>query len=201
MQYIVSCSLIAALIAAPRAWACIPEDAERATEVAFNNNEVFDLSKLTGIGEADVNYRLEDRESEYPVVAYRSHFDDRAMVKVGYGPPEYDWRSVLIVLPEDMDPKTFDFALAMRQELAWLVQRGAIAGLDEGEIPEITQDLAPEVRFFTREKVLSYQSCYAPDSCVDCGGPAAYTQLPPEPLGAETGVGWRMWGSIKALFR
>ena len=54
----VLCSLIVVLLAVPAAWACIPEDADRAAEVAFDNNEVFELAKLTALGTEDVNYRI-----------------------------------------------------------------------------------------------------------------------------------------------
>jgi len=119
MQHTVLCSFIIALLAISATWACIPKDAGRAVEVAFNNNEVFDLKRLTAFGTEDVNYRIEGQEkdksfpSDQPVVVYRSHFDERVMAKVGFSPSGYDWRSVLIVLPEEMDPEAFDFASAM----------------------------------------------------------------------------------------
>ena len=209
----VLCSLIIVLLAIPTAWACMPEDAERAAEVAFDNNEGFDLTKLTALGTKDVNYRIEvggadesqEKEeafpSDQPVVVYRSHFDERVMVKVGFSPSGYDWRSVLIVLPEEVGAEAFDFASAMREELVWLVQRGVMAGLDEGQIVAITRDLAPGVRFFTQEMILSSQNCFAPDVCVRCTGVAAYTQLPPEPLLVKTAVEVGLWGRIKAWFR
>ena len=201
------CAVVIALFAAPTTWACMPEDAARAAEVAFDNNEGFDLTKLTVLGTEDVNYRVESQEkdelfpSDQPVVVYRSHFDERAMVKVGFSPSGYDWRSVLIVLPEEMDPEAFDFAFAMQEELVWLVQLGVIAGLDEGQLPAIVRELASGVRFFTQEMVSGDQGCMSPDHCVDCIDGAAYTQLPPEPLGVETAVESELWGKIKALFR
>ena len=209
----VLCTLVVVLLAVPAAWACFPEDAERAAEVAFDNNEGFDLTKLTALGTEDVNYRVEvggadeDQEndevfpSDQPVVVYRSHFDERVMVKVGFSPAEYDWRSVLIVLPEEMDAEAFDFVSAMQEELVWLVQRGVMAGLDEGQIPAMTRDLAPRVRFFTRGMVPSFQNCFTPEECVFCTGVAAYTQLPPEPLLVKTAVEVGLWGRIKAWFR
>ena len=184
--------LVVMLLAVPTAWACMPVDAERAAEVAFDNNEVFDLTKLTALGTEDVNYRVEDREkdeifpSDQPVVVYRGHSDERVMVKVGFSPIGYDWRSVLIVLPEEMDSEAFDFASAMQEELVWLVQLGVIAGLDESQITTITQDLSFGIRFFTRGIMLSSQNCFAPDVCVRCTGAAVYTQLPPETLAVET---------------
>ena len=203
----VLCSLIVVLLAVPAAWACISEDADRAAEVAFDKNEVFDLTKLMVLGTEDVHYRVEDREkdevfpSDQPVVVYQSHFDERVMVKVGFSPAEYDWRSVLIVLPEGMDPEAFDFASAMQEELVWLVQLGVISGLDAEQIPAMTQDMAPRVRFFTQEMILSSQNCFAPDVCFFCTGAAAYTQLPPESLVVETAVQVGLWGRIKACFR
>lgn len=203
----VLCSLIVVLLAVPAAWACIPEDADRAAEVAFDNNEVFDLTKLTALGTEDVNYRIEDREkdelfpSDQPVVVYQSHFDERVMVKVGFSLFEYDWRSVLIVLPEGMAPEAFDFASAMQEELVWLLQLGVISGLDAEQIPAITQDLAPRTRFFTEEMVLSFQNYFTPEEAVFCTGAAVYTQLPPESLGLGTAVEARLWGRIKACFR
>jgi len=203
----VLCAVVVALLAAPTAWACMPEDADRAAEVAFDNNEVFDLTKLTALGTEDVNYRVESQEkdelfpSDQPVVVYRSHFDERAMVKVGFSPSGYNWRSVLIVLPEEMDPEAFDFAFAMQEELVWLVQRGVIAGLDEGQIPAIVRDLTSGVRFFTQGMIPSYQNCFAPEECVRCTGSAAYTQLPPKGLVVETSVEAGLWGRIKAWFR
>lgn len=203
----VLCAVAVLLLSVPTAWACMPVDAERATEVAFDNNEVFDLTRLTALGTEDVNYRVEDQEkdetfpSDQPVVVYRSHSDERVMVKVGFSPAGYDWRSVLIVLPEEMDPEAFDFALAMQEELVWVMQRGVIAGLDEGQGPAITEDLAPGVRFFTQGMIPSYQNCFAPEECVRCTGAAVYTQLPPERLVVETSVEARLWGSIKAWFR
>jgi len=181
--------------------------------VAFDNNEGFDLTKLMALGTEDVHYRVEvggadeDQEkdelfpSDQPVVVYRSHFDERVMVKVGFSPAGYDWRSVLMVLPEDLAPEVFDFASAMQEELVWLMQRGVIAGLDEGQIPAITEDLAPGARFFTQEMILSSQSCFTPEECVRCTGAAAYTQLPPDRLVVETSVEAGLWGSIKAWFR
>jgi len=201
------CSVIIPLLAIPIAWACTPEDAERAAEVAFDNHEEFDLAKLMALGTEEVNYRIEDPTedeifpSDQPVFVYRSHFDERAMVKVGFSPEGYDWRSVLIVLPEDMDPGIFDFPSAMQEELLWLAQLGVINGLDEGQIPEITGDLNPSARFFTREMALSSQSCLAPEECVFCTGLATYTQLPPESLQVETALETGLWGSIKALFQ
>ena len=197
-------SLMIVLLAIPAAWACTPEDAYRATEVAFDNNEVFDLSRLTALGTEDVNYRVESQEkdelfpSDQPVAVYRSHFDARAMVKVGFSPSGYDWRSVLIVLPEERDPEAFDFVSAMEEELAWLVHHAVITHLEEGQIPAIAQDLDPGIRFFTQGMVLSYQNCFAPDTCVRCMGAAVYTELPPEPLAIETPVDVEMWGRIKA---
>ena len=188
----VLCSLIIVLFVVPTAWACMPVDAERAAEVAFDNNEMFDLTKLTTLGAEDVNYRIEDQEkdenfpSDQPVGVYRSHSDDRVMVKVGFSPAGYDWRSVLIVLPGEMDPEAFDFVSAMQEEIAWLIQRGVIAGFDPKQIPEITWKYGPGVRFFTQGMVLSYQNCFAPDICVRCTGAGAYTQLPPETLGIKT---------------
>ena len=203
----VLCSLIVVLLAVPAAWACIPEDADRAAEVAFDNNEVFDLAKLTALGTEDVNYRIEDREkdelfpSDQPVVVYQSHSDERVMVKVGFSLFEYDWRSVLIVLPEGMAPEAFDFASAMQEELVWLLQLGVISGLGAEQIPAITQDLAPRTRFFTEEMVLSFQNYFTPEEAVFCTGAAVYTQLPPESLGLGTAVEARLWGRIKACFR
>ncbi len=200
-------SLMIVLLAIPSTWACTPEDADRAAEVAFDNNEVFDLTRLTALGTEDVHYRIEDQEkdetfpSDQPVVVYQSHFDERVMVKVGFSPSRYDWRSVLIVLPEEMAPEVFDFASAMQEELAWLMQRGVIAGLDEGQISAITEDLAPGARFFTQEMILSSQSCFTPEECVRCTGAAVYTQLPPERLVVETSVEAGLWGSIKAWLR
>ncbi|MCK5526701.1 MAG: hypothetical protein KAJ05_06090 [Candidatus Latescibacteria bacterium] len=203
----VLCSLIVVLLAVPAAWACIPEDADRAAEVAFDNNEVFDLTKLTALGTEDVNYRIEDREkdelfpSDQPVVVYQSHSDERVMVKVGFSLFEYDWRSVLIVLPEGMAPEAFDFASAMQEELVWLLQLGVISGLGAEQIPAITQDLAPRTRFFTEEMVLSFQNYFTPEEAVFCTGAAVYTQLPPVSLGLGTSVEARLWGRIKACFR
>ena len=203
----VLCSLIVVLLAVPAAWACIPEDADRAAEVAFDNNEVFDLAKLTALGTEDVNYRIEDREkdelfpSDQPVVVYQSHSDERVMVKVGFSLFEYDWRSVLIVLPEGMAPEAFDFVSAMQEELVWLLQLGVISGLGAEQIPAITQDLAPRTRFFTEEMVLSFQNYFTPEEAVFCTGAAVYTQLPPESLGLGTSVEARLWGRIKACFR
>ncbi len=203
----VLCSLIVVLLAVPAAWACIPEDADRAAEVAFDNNEVFDLAKLTALGTEDVNYRIEDREkdelfpSDQPVVVYQSHFDERVMVKVGFSLFGYEWRSVLIVLPEGMAPEAFDFASAMQEELVWLLQLGVISGLGAEQIPAITQDLAPRTRFFTEEMVLSFQNYFTPEEAVFCTGAAVYTQLPPESLGLGTAVEARLWGRIKACFR
>lgn len=203
----VLCSLIVVLLAVPAAWACIPEDADRAAEVAFDNNEVFDLAKLTALGTEDVNYRIEDREkdelfpSDQPVVVYQSHSDERVMVKVGFSLFGYDWRSVLIVLPEGMAPEAFDFASAMQEELVWLLQLGVISWLGAEQIPAITQDLAPRTRFFTEEMVLSFQNYFTPEEAVFCTGAAVYTQLPPESLGLGTAVEARLWGRIKACFR
>ena len=199
--------MVFVLLAVPAAWACMPVDAERAAEVAFDNNEGFDLTKLTALGTEDVNYRIESQEkdelfpSDQPVVVYRSRFDERVMVKVGFSPSGYDWRSVLIVLPEEMAPEAFDFASAMQEELVWLVQRGVIVGLDEGQLPAIVRDLASGVRFFTQAMVSRDQGCITPDLCADCIDGAAYTQLPPEPLGIEMAVEWGLWGRIKAWFR
>jgi hypothetical protein len=122
------------------------------------------------------------------------------MVKVGYSLSEYNWSSVLIVLPEKMDPEAFDFALAMQGEIDWLVQLGVIDGLDPQKIPQITRDLAPGIRLFTQGMVLSYLNCFTPDNCVRCGGAAAYTELPPENL-VETSVKIGLWAKLKALFR
>ena len=187
--------------------ACTPEDAGRATEIAFDNGETFDLASLTEMGTEDLDYRVESQEkdalfpSDQPVVIYRCHLDQRAMVRVGFSPDGYDWRSVLIVLPEKMDPEAFDFGSAMGGEVTWLVQQGVIAGLDLDQIPSIVQDLASGSRFFTREAALSYQNCIAPDACVRCGGAAVFTELPPEPLALETAVDLERWGGFKARFR
>ena len=135
------------------------------------------------------------------MVVYQSHFDERVMVKVGFSLFEYDWRSVLIVLPEGMAPEAFDFASAMQEELVWLLQLGVISGLDAEQIPAITQDLAPRTRFFTEEMVLSFQNYFTPEEAVFCTGAAVYTQLPPESLGLGTAVEARLWGRIKACFR
>jgi len=206
MRIILS-SLSIILLGVPMVWACMPEDANRATEVAFNKDEVFDLEKLTVSGTEDVNYRVESQEkdelfpSDQPVVVYRSHFDSQVMVKIGFSPSEYEWRSVLIVLSEWMDPETFDFASAMQKELTWLIQRGAIVGLDAAQIPTITRELSPGGRFFTQEMVSADQGCVAPGLCMDCIGERAYTRLPPESLDVETAVDGNRWGGIKARMK
>jgi len=202
------CLLSIVLLSAPAAWACMPEDAGRSAEIALDNGETLDLAKLTERGTEGENYLIENPEkdeffpSDEPVVVYRSHFDARAMVKVGFSPAEYDWRSVLIVLPEEIDPDAFDFASAMQEELTWLIQQGVIVGLEESDLPMITKDQGPADRFFTHGMVLSSQSCLAPDACVLCTGEAAYTQLPPELLDADspTAVDEASWGGIKVMF-
>ena len=200
-------SPIVVLCAVSITWACAPQDSGRAAEVAFDNEEIFDLAKLTALGAENVSYYIESQEkdemfpSDRPVVVYRSHFDERVMVKVGFSPSVYDWRSVLLVLPEKMDAEAFDFPAAMQEELQWLMQLGLIDGLGEDLIPTITQDLVPGARFFTREMILSYQNCFAPEECVRCTGAAAYTQLPPESLMRETAAEKGWWGKIKASFR
>ncbi len=178
----------------------MPMDGDRATDIAFNDNEIFDLTKLTDVGKADENYLIEYQESGNPVVVYRSHLDNRTMVKVGYCVPEYNWISVLVVLPEEMDPKAFDFASAMREELNWLVELGVITGLDPQQIPDMTRDLAPGVRFFSQGMILSYLNCFTPDDCVRCQGGTAYTKLPPESM-VKTSVKIKLWSKLKALFR
>ena len=207
MRALLWCLGILLFVVPASSGACTPEDADRAAEIAFDDGETFDLTKLTELGTEDVNYRIESQEkdelfpSDQPVVTYRSHFDERAMVKAGFSPAAYDWRSVLIVLSEEMDPQAFDFSSAMDEELTWLVQHGVIAGLDLDQIPSIVQDLAPGTRFFTQEKVLSYQNCFTPDTCVRCMGAAVYTERPPEPLAIETAVDLERWGELKARFR
>ena len=200
-------TLTVMLIAAPTAYGCMPDDARWSAEVAFDGGEALDLTKLTELGIEDVNYRIEDGEgiedfpSDEPVTVYRSRSHERVMVKVGFSPPGYDWRSLLIVLPEDMDPDAFDFAAAMQQELLWLTELGAVTGLDPGMIREIAQNLGSGVRFFTRDMAPADQGCFAPGLCVDCVGPAAYTQLPPQPLAIPAAAEAGGWGRTKSLFR
>ena len=207
MRALLGC-LILALSAVPAtSWACTPADAGRVAEVAFDDGETFDLASLTELGTEDQHYRIESQETDelfpgdQPVVIYRCHSDQRAMVKVGFSPEGQDWRSVLIALPEKMDPDAFDFSSAMGGEVTWLVERGAIAGLDLERVPAMVEGLVPGSRFFTGEATLAGQNCVTPHTCTRCGGDAVFTELPPEPLAIETAVDLEDWGGFKARFR
>lgn len=167
--------------------ACMPVDADRSVEVVLNNDEIINISKFAGIGEKDLNYFIEmpsnkaEMPSTQPVLVYRSHFNKQVMVKVGYSPQGYQWRSILIVVPEGVDISSFDFTFAMQKELIWLIKNGIVKGLDQAVIPSIVRQIAPSMRFFTREMKIGSQGCMTIDleSCFDCTAEALFTKLPP----------------------
>jgi hypothetical protein len=198
--------------------------------VAFTDGEVLNLEKLEAIGTENVNY-YKDGAVPHVAIRYAGHYDPRTTVYIGnYGlsyQQDVYMNCMGVVYPidgdayEPIDVSVFDFAEAVRVELAWLSDIGVI-DLTAETIEKIDSALDASsnggVQYWTHaETVMGYNSWYEYDDAAGVwgGGDGVYggvnsvrgvdavkgcsvvqpeSGLPPEPLGT-TGVIQRQPGT------
>lgn len=162
-------------ITAGAAWCCVsPSNIEG---VAFTSQENINLTKLTSMGTNGVHF-LRDSSEAGIAVRYRSHYSDDAMVFVGsYGlayQKAVNLNCMGIIADTEkfgsgVSSKTaFDFALAVKIELAWMSGQGIIS-IDNKTIADIFDSLDKAsnggVQYWTLQKdVLGYNSWYIKDT-------------------------------------
>jgi hypothetical protein len=105
--------------------------------VAFTSGETIHLQTLMNMGVENVNY-LKEADTFNVGVRYKSHYDARATVFIGtYGMSFHqnvsmNCMGVVFPLPESasayasIDKATFNFASAVKTELAWLASKGIV---------------------------------------------------------------------------
>jgi hypothetical protein len=188
----------------------MPADGHRSAEVAFTNGEGVAIEVVAALGQEGEQFRLEQLGPEAAALVYRARAEPRAMVKLGSGPLTGDtlaWRSVLVVLPDDMESQaaSFDYAGAVRAELVWLTAIGAVTGLSEPGIAAATSGLTAGTRYFTGEGVLDGMNCVLPGTCYRCAGAGSFTVLPAGTWGSQTAVdaadAWALVKSAAAAAR
>jgi hypothetical protein len=162
-------------ITAGLAWCCVsPSNIEG---VAFTSGEHINLTILTSLGTNGTNF-LRDSSDAGIAVRYRSHYSNDAMVFVGSYGLAYQ-KSVnlncmgIIADAEKLGSgstgkSTFDFAQAVKIELAWMREQGIIT-IDNETIAAIFDSLDKSgnggVQYWTLQKdVLGYNSWYTKDS-------------------------------------
>jgi hypothetical protein len=168
--------IIAVFMCIFQSWACVgPANIEG---VAFTSGETINLQNLMNLGSENVNY-IKEGDTPNVGIRYKSHFDPRAMVFIGnYGmsfQQNVSMACMGIIFPHldsvnkfsPIAKETFDFAAALKTELAWLVSKNIIA-ISSATIAKIDSVLKTSgnggVQYWTHaDKTLSYDSWYEKD--------------------------------------
>jgi hypothetical protein len=158
-------------------WACVgPSNIEG---VAFTSGETINVQTLMNMGVENVNY-VKEGDAPNIGIRYKSHYDTRAMVFIGnYGLSfqqnvRMDCMGVVLPLADSpnvsltIEKTTFNFAAAVKTELAWLASKG-IVDLTAQRIAHIDSILSISTnggtQYWTHAKtVLGYNSWYGYDS-------------------------------------
>jgi hypothetical protein len=168
-------ALLIAGISAGAAWCCVsPSNIEG---VAFTSGEPINLTIFASLGTNGTNF-LRDSSDAGIAVRYRSHYSNDAMVFVGSYGLAYQKSINLNCMGIIADANklgsglagesTFDFALAVRMELAWMREQGIIS-IDNETIDVIYDSLDKSsnggVQYWTLQKnVLGYNAWYNKDT-------------------------------------